>query len=172
MVTQHPFWSRELHAVLMEGAGLCISFVIFHATKRLTSNKRLSLLQVFLIEYTGPLFIYFVFYLRMPFIYGQDDRFTSGRHPVVKWVSLLNWRCLFWGITALCQMSCPICLFSFLKCFYLAVSSLACICHSFHYIKRLIETIFVHRFSHGTMPLRNIVKVNCHKIYLQPLNAI
>ncbi|XP_039195695.1 very-long-chain enoyl-CoA reductase-like isoform X2 [Crotalus tigris] len=40
--------------------------------------------MVFLIEYTGPLFIYFVFYLRMPFIYGQDDRFTSGRHPVVK----------------------------------------------------------------------------------------
>ncbi|KAM6454757.1 very-long-chain enoyl-CoA reductase-like isoform 3-T3 [Liasis olivaceus] len=77
--------------------------------------------MVFLIEYTGPLFIYFVFYFRMPFIYGLDDRFTSSRHPVV---------------------------------------NLACICHSFHYIKRLIETIFVHRFSHGTMPLRNIVK-NC-----------
>ncbi|KAJ7332469.1 hypothetical protein JRQ81_014649 [Phrynocephalus forsythii] len=76
---------------------------------------------VFLIEYTGPLFIYFVFYFRMPFIYGLDDRFPSSRHPVV---------------------------------------NLACICHSFHYIKRLIETLFVHRFSHGTMPLRNIVK-NC-----------
>ncbi|XP_077951764.1 very-long-chain enoyl-CoA reductase isoform X4 [Gasterosteus aculeatus] len=33
-------------------------------------------------------------------------------------------------------------------------------CHSFHYVKRLIETIFVHRFSHGTMPLRTIVR-NC-----------
>ncbi|XP_034977871.1 very-long-chain enoyl-CoA reductase-like isoform X1 [Zootoca vivipara] len=77
--------------------------------------------MVFLIEYTGPLFIYFAFYFRMPFIYGLDDRFSSSRHPVV---------------------------------------NLACICHSFHYIKRLIETIFVHRFSHGTMPLRNIVK-NC-----------
>ncbi|XP_012670582.1 very-long-chain enoyl-CoA reductase [Clupea harengus] len=40
------------------------------------------------------------------------------------------------------------------------VVSLACGCHSFHYIKRLIETIFVHRFSHGTMPLRTIVR-NC-----------
>uniref|UniRef100_A0A8D2J0R2 3-oxo-5-alpha-steroid 4-dehydrogenase C-terminal domain-containing protein n=1 Tax=Varanus komodoensis TaxID=61221 RepID=A0A8D2J0R2_VARKO len=89
--------------------------------------------NVFLIEYTGPLFIYFVFYFRMPFIYGLDDRVTSSRHSVV---------------------------------------NLACICHSFHYIKRLIETIFVHRFSHGTMPLRNIVKVNCHKIYLQPLYKI
>lgn len=36
---------------------------------------------------------------------------------------------------------------------------LACACHTFHYMKRLMETIFVHRFSRGTMPLRSIVKV-------------
>ncbi|XP_024136204.1 very-long-chain enoyl-CoA reductase [Oryzias melastigma] len=40
------------------------------------------------------------------------------------------------------------------------VVTTACVCHTFHYLKRLIETIFVHRFSHGSMPLRTIVK-NC-----------
>ncbi|KAM6976587.1 very-long-chain enoyl-CoA reductase [Aplochiton taeniatus] len=40
------------------------------------------------------------------------------------------------------------------------VVTLACVCHTCHYVKRLIETIFVHRFSHGTMPLRTMVK-NC-----------
>ncbi|CAD5215783.1 unnamed protein product [Bursaphelenchus xylophilus] len=38
--------------------------------------------------------------------------------------------------------------------------TLALICHSFHYIKRLYETQFVHRFSNGTMPFTNLFK-NC-----------
>ncbi|XP_071539890.1 probable very-long-chain enoyl-CoA reductase art-1 isoform X1 [Panulirus ornatus] len=33
-------------------------------------------------------------------------------------------------------------------------------CWTFHYAKRLFETQFVHRFSHGTMPLFNLFK-NC-----------
>ncbi|KAM6957548.1 very-long-chain enoyl-CoA reductase [Aplochiton taeniatus] len=40
------------------------------------------------------------------------------------------------------------------------VVHLACMCHSFHYAKRILETMFIHRISHGTMPLRNIFK-NC-----------
>ncbi|KAF3836108.1 hypothetical protein F7725_028666 [Dissostichus mawsoni] len=40
------------------------------------------------------------------------------------------------------------------------VVRLACACHTCHYMKKLIETIFVHRFSHGTMPLRTIVRMS------------
>eukprot|EP01133_Synstelium_polycarpum_P013383 gene13383-15742_t len=40
------------------------------------------------------------------------------------------------------------------------VQNLALMCYSLHYIKRLLETVFVHRFSHGTMPLSNLFK-NC-----------
>lgn len=42
---------------------------------------------------------------------------------------------------------------------------IACICWAIHYIKRLLETIFVHRFSHSTMPLRNLFK-NCSYYWL------
>ncbi|XP_014037273.1 very-long-chain enoyl-CoA reductase isoform X2 [Salmo salar] len=77
--------------------------------------------MVFLAEYIGPLFIYLLFYFRVPHIYSQQDAFTSSSNSVV---------------------------------------TLACACHTCHYIKRLIETIFVHRFSHGTMPLRTIIR-NC-----------
>jgi len=38
--------------------------------------------------------------------------------------------------------------------------NLAAACWSFHYIKRILETIFVHRFSHATMPMMNLFK-NC-----------
>lgn len=40
--------------------------------------------QVFLTEYTGPLFIYLLFYFRVPFIYGHKYDFTSSRHTVVQ----------------------------------------------------------------------------------------
>eukprot|EP00112_Aurelia_sp_Birch-Aquarium-sp1_P023733 Seg719.5 transcript_id=Seg719.5/GoldUCD/mRNA.D3Y31 product="putative very-long-chain enoyl-CoA reductase art-1" protein_id=Seg719.5/GoldUCD/D3Y31 len=36
--------------------------------------------------------------------------------------------------------------------------NIACACWCFHYAKRLLETVFIHRFSHNTMPIRNIFK--------------
>ena len=46
--------------------------------------------------------------------------------------------------------------------------SVACVCWTVHYAKRLLETIFIHRFSHNTMPVRNIFKV----VFMHMHNAL
>lgn len=43
---------------------------------------------------------------------------------------------------------------------YASVVHLAAISWTLHYLKRILETLFVHRFSHATMPLMNLFK-NC-----------
>lgn len=43
---------------------------------------------------------------------------------------------------------------------YHYVVNIAAACWTFHYLKRILETLFVHRFSHATMPLTNLFK-NC-----------
>lgn len=40
------------------------------------------------------------------------------------------------------------------------IPSIAAACYTIHYAKRLYETLFIHRFSHATMPLSNLFK-NC-----------
>jgi len=40
------------------------------------------------------------------------------------------------------------------------VVTIALLCHSFHYAKRLFETQYIHRFSNATMPIMNLFK-NC-----------
>ncbi|ELR62012.1 Trans-2,3-enoyl-CoA reductase [Bos mutus] len=46
-------------------------------------GAQISWVTVFLTEYAGPLFIYLLFYFRVPFIYGRKYDFTSSRHTVV-----------------------------------------------------------------------------------------
>lgn len=41
-----------------------------------------------------------------------------------------------------------------------SLCSIAAACYTIHYAKRLYETVFVHRFSHSTMPIMNLFK-NC-----------
>ncbi|TRZ04433.1 hypothetical protein DNTS_016088 [Danionella cerebrum] len=74
--------------------------------------------MVFLAECFGPLFVYLLFYFRLPFIYRYEYNYTQSPFKVVR---------------------------------------LACWCHSLHYIKKLAETIFIHRFSHGTLPVHTIL---------------
>lgn len=40
------------------------------------------------------------------------------------------------------------------------IYSIAAACYTIHYAKRLYETLFIHRFSHATMPMMNLFK-NC-----------
>ncbi len=40
---------------------------------------------------------------------------------------------------------------------------IAATCWTFHFAKRLLETVFVHRFSHATMPIANIFRVSVHE---------
>jgi len=47
-------------------------------------GAQISWVTVFLTEYAGPLFIYLLFYFRVPFIYGHKYDFTSSRHTVVQ----------------------------------------------------------------------------------------
>lgn len=42
---------------------------------------------------------------------------------------------------------------------------LAAACYTLHYAKRLFETVFIHRFSHATMPILNLFK-NCSYYWL------
>ncbi|KAH0627079.1 hypothetical protein JD844_002468 [Phrynosoma platyrhinos] len=38
------------------------------------------------------------------------------------------------------------------------VVHLACACHCLHYVRRLLETLFVHKISEGHTPLKNMIK--------------
>uniref|UniRef100_A0AAR2L5N8 3-oxo-5-alpha-steroid 4-dehydrogenase C-terminal domain-containing protein n=1 Tax=Pygocentrus nattereri TaxID=42514 RepID=A0AAR2L5N8_PYGNA len=127
-VTESRVSGALFHCVISEGKPLKDEDVLHQLPVGTTATfyfrdlgSQISWRTVFLTECIGPLFIYLMFYFRVPFIYAPKYDFTTSKHWVVH---------------------------------------LACLCHSFHYVKRILETLFVHRFCQGTMPLRNIFK-NC-----------
>ncbi|RZB77531.1 very-long-chain enoyl-CoA reductase art-1, partial [Asbolus verrucosus] len=102
---------------------------------------------VFFIEYAGPLFLYGALFLLPQCFYastslaeakGQDSKniFPFYLFPI----NQINELC---GATTLKVQD---------NAYY------AWILWSIHYSKRILETAFVHRFSHGTMPLFNLFK--------------
>ncbi|KAM5272497.1 trans-2,3-enoyl-CoA reductase-like [Ctenodactylus gundi] len=82
-------------------------------------GHQVSWITVFLAEYTGPLLLYLLFYMRISYIYDKKESSRRLRHPVIH---------------------------------------LACFCHCIHYIRHLLETLFVHKVSGGHTPLKNLVK--------------
>ncbi|KAH9943688.1 3-oxo-5-alpha-steroid 4-dehydrogenase-domain-containing protein [Amylocystis lapponica] len=81
---------------------------------------------VFLVEYTGPLFIHPIFYYFPKLFYGGSVQHSMLQEYVYTLVML-------------------------------------------HFIKRLLETVFVHRFSHGTMPFSNLIRNAAHYWFLSGL---
>ena len=79
--------------------------------------------------------------------------------------------------------SCPVSMLfllwplTYFVCLFVCFLSIAAICWTFHYAKRLFETIFIHRFSHSTMPIANLFRVcTCialvDSIYSTPSNFL
>ncbi|XP_068961411.1 trans-2,3-enoyl-CoA reductase-like isoform X5 [Petaurus breviceps papuanus] len=83
-------------------------------------GQQVSWTTVFLAEYTGPLLIYLIFYMRLTYIYDAKESSRRLRHPVVH---------------------------------------LACFCHCLHYVRHLLETVFVHKLSGEHTPLKNLIKI-------------
>jgi very-long-chain enoyl-CoA reductase len=92
----------------------------------------------------------------MAFLWKRTQRQVQLCRPVSQTFILLSHLLL---ILLLLQ------LILFVIIFVNSFHSWAAVCWSIHYIKRLLETLFVHRFSHSTMPLRNLFK-NCTYYWL------
>lgn len=103
-------------------------------------------------EYAGPIFLYFFFFLRPSFIYSNSDAPTTAvqRYPLLLFSSLYIHVHLYLSYHNVQQKDSS----------SEQLNSVAFVCWIFHFAKREFETLFVHRFSNETMPLTNLWK-NC-----------
>lgn len=114
-------------------------------------GPQVGYMTVFIVEYLGPLLIYPLFILpatraliygtSAPYVmnatqqYVEREIYVDGHSPSHSTNSLSTPR----------RTAYPPC-------------RLAFYCWVAHYVKRELETLFVHKFSHGTMPIFNIFK--------------
>uniref|UniRef100_A0A2K5Y0W9 Trans-2,3-enoyl-CoA reductase-like n=1 Tax=Mandrillus leucophaeus TaxID=9568 RepID=A0A2K5Y0W9_MANLE len=73
------------------------SIVTLYATDL---GQQVSWTTVFLAEYTGPLLIYLLFYLRIPCIYDGKESARRLRHPVCCICACLHSCAFYWGFTS------------------------------------------------------------------------
>ena len=101
---------------------------------------------VFFWEYLGPLLIYPLFFL-FPFLF-----YSSSDSPTTTAAAAAAAAAGGGGGTSHAQTN--------TNTQVELGQKVACAYWVFHYAKRIFETFFVHKFSHSTMPVRNLVK-NC-----------
>uniref|UniRef100_A0A670YRU8 Trans-2,3-enoyl-CoA reductase like n=1 Tax=Pseudonaja textilis TaxID=8673 RepID=A0A670YRU8_PSETE len=79
-------------------------------------------------------------------------------HKICKLAYFVMFQGLEQGGVVIHDLLTLILLFSFARCLRHSVVHLACICHCLHYIRLLLETLFVHKISEGHTPLKNMIK--------------
>ncbi|KAL7269642.1 Very-long-chain enoyl-CoA reductase [Rhizina undulata] len=128
--------------VMLEDTGLMDESVVF--VKDL--GPQIAWRTVFLIEYLGPLLIHPLMFFLRPYIYSNSKFNPLAYIPFMPSYT-----------TKIIPPPTP-------------TQTLMCALITLHFLKREYETLFIHRFSSASMPLRNIFKNSAHYWILSGIN--